>query len=344
MSNDPRRLGVLLSNLGTPDAPRTREVRTYLREFLGDPYVLSMAAPLRWMLLNLVILPRRPRKSAEAYAKIWTEEGSPLLVNSLALTRGVQAELGEEIPVELGMRYGTPSLGEALDRLAERGAERLAVLPLYPQYATSSTATSINRVTELLGERWTREDVRFLEWFHEDPGFLEASVEVARPVLERSRPDHVLFSFHGLPENQLRPLDASGSHCLRREDCCATLEQVNRRCYRAQSYATARDLVRGLALPEGSWSVAFQSRLGRTPWIRPYTDEVLVELAGKGVKRLVVLEPSFTADCLETLEEIGMRGASLWRESGGSELLLVPCVNSEPGWVDAVADRIRSSA
>ena len=333
--------GLLLVNLGTPDAPRTPEVRRYLREFLGDPYVLTMPAVARWLLLNLIILPRRPKQSAEAYASIWTEEGSPLLVNSVALAKGVQAELGDDHPVELGMRYGSPSLADALARLHARGAERLTVIPLYPQFANATTTTTIERVKELLGGRWRTDDVRFVEWFHGDPGFLEASEEVIRPVIDEASPDHVLFSYHGLPESQIRDADPSGTHCLASADCCAVLGDVNRRCYRAQCLATSRDLARRLDLEDARWSSAFQSRLGRTPWIRPYTDERLAELARDGVRNLVVVEPSFTADCLETLEELGIRGRETFLAAGGETFTLAPCVNAHPRWVRAVADLAR---
>lgn len=338
MDPRPGKIGCLLINLGTPEAPTSGKVRDYLRQFLGDPRVLDMPAFGRWLLLNLVILPFRPRKSAEAYRQIWTEAGSPLMVHAQELARQVQAALGPDVPVELGMRYGAPSLPNALWRLRTRGVERLIVLPLFPQFATSTTGTAVAEVYRVLGTWWTMPSVQVVEPFYDHPAFLRAFAEVAAPTLTEFRPDHVLFSFHGLPERHLKKGDDTRSHCLASAGCCDTLTDVNRSCYRAQCFATARALARSMDLPEGAHSVSFQSRLGRTPWIRPYTDERLAELAQAGVKRLAVMCPAFTADCLETLEEIGLRARETFRAHGGEDLRLVPSLNSHPSWVSAVGE------
>jgi ferrochelatase len=316
-------------------------VRRYLREFLSDPRVLDLPPLPRWLLLNLVILPRRPRASAAAYRAVWTPAGSPLLVHSRALTEGVARELGPAFRVELGMRYGEPSLAGALARLRSAGAERILALPLYPQYAASSSGSALACVFEIAAAEWDVAAVAALEPFHADPGFLDASAAVARETLAAFRADHVLLSFHGLPERQVRRSDPSGGHCLARPDCCDVPAPAHRRCYRAQCAATARALAARLGLAPEAWSFAFQSRLGRTPWIRPYTDERLPELAARGVKRLAVLCPSFVADCLETLEEIGLRGREQWRSLGGDDLVLVPSLNAHPAWVAAVAALVR---
>jgi ferrochelatase len=328
--------GLLLINLGTPDEPTTSAVRRYLREFLGDPRVLDINAVGRAALLNLVILPRRPAKSAHAYRSIWDpKRGSPLLYHSQDLAAGVAAKLGASWRVELAMRYGKPSIPDALAALEAAKVDRIVVLPLFPQYASSSTGTAVARVMELAQERWTVPALDFVPAFFDDPGFLGAFEHVARPVLAETRPDHVLFSFHGLPVRQITKTDSTGTHCFATPTCCDTL--ANPHCYRAQSYATARSLASRLGLAADHYTVCFQSRLGRTPWIQPYTDVLLDELPKKGIKKLAVLCPAFVADCLETTEEIGMRAVEQWKAAGGEELVLVPSLNATAPWIDAVA-------
>lgn len=328
--------GLLLLNLGTPDEPKAPAVRRYLREFLGDPRVLDINAVGRSLLLNVVILPRRPARSAEAYQQIWDPtRGSPLLYHSRDLTERVAARLGDGWRVQLAMRYGQPSIADALAALEAAEVDRIVVLPLFPQYAASSTGTAVARVMELAQERWNVPALDFVPAFFGDPRFLDAFAAVARPVIDDFRPDHMLFSFHGLPVRQVVKTDRTGTVCFQSAGCCDTL--ANPHCYRAQSYATARSLAERLELGADGYTVCFQSRLGRTPWIQPYTDVVLDELPKKGVKRLAVMCPAFVADCLETLEEIGMRAREQWRAAGGEELRLVPSLNATPAWVEAVA-------
>ncbi|MCX4243409.1 ferrochelatase [Paraliomyxa miuraensis] len=336
------RLGVLLVNLGTPDAPRPPEVRRYLREFLSDPRVLDINPVTRWLLLNLVILPLRPQRSARAYTKVWSEQGSPLLVHGRSL-RAALAERLPTLPVVLAMRYGTPSIAAALDQLRADGCDHVVVLPLFPQYASSSTGSAVEAVYREAGRRWNTPMITVVPPFFDDLRFVEAFAQVGQPVLDELRPDHVLMSFHGLPERHMHKSDESGGHCLRSDDCCRKITDANRNCYRAQCFATARALAGRLGLSEGDWSVAFQSRLGRDPWIKPYTDERLVELARGGTKRLAVFCPAFVADCLETLEEIGMRADEDFRAAGGERLMLVPSLNAHPTWVDAVAGMIEEA-
>ena len=333
--------GVLLVNLGTPRAPETGDVRRYLREFLSDPRVLDMAAPARWALVNLVIAPFRAPRSAAAYRKIWSAAGSPLLANGVALRAALAAELGAGFVVELGMRYGEPSLAGALERLCAAGVTRIVALPLFPQYASSSLGSALARLFELAAERNNVPPLEALAEFYDAPGFIAALAEIARPLLAVFQPDHVLFSYHGLPERHMRAGDPTGRHCLVSETCCDALVFANARCYRAQCHATTRALAAALDLAPGSHSLAFQSRLGRDPWIRPYTDERLPELARAGVKRLAVLCPSFAADCLETLEEIGIRALEQWRAAGGETLELVPCANAHPAFVRFLAERVQ---
>jgi ferrochelatase len=335
---------VLLVNLGTPYSPSVADVRRYLAEFLSDPRVLDMNPIGRALLLHGVILRTRPRKSAAAYAKVWTDEGSPLLCESTKLLDGVATELGADFRVALGMRYGSPSIRDALEQLLAGGAERLVVVPLFPQYASAATGSALARVFEVLAEIETkakRPEVSTTSAFYEDPGWLASWADVARAPLEGFATDHVLFSYHGLPERQIRKLDTSDAHCFAQPGCCDSIRAANRACYRAQCFATTRGLVKTIALGDASWSVSFQSRLGNTPWIRPYTDEVVSDLAREGVKRLAVLCPAFVADCLETLEEIGIRLREQWLALGGEDMLLVPCPNAHPTWVRTVAGWVR---
>ena len=338
------RAGLLLVNLGTPDSPEPRDVRRYLREFLSDPRVLDMPAWRRFLVLELLILPRRPRASGEAYEKIWTERGSPLLFHSEDLAAKVRERLAGRAVVELAMRYGRPSIPSALDRFREAGVDRIVVFPLYPQYSSAATGSSIQRVFEAAARRWNTPYLQVVPPFYEHPAYIEACARVASPVIAAGPAQAVLFSFHGLPERHCLKSDESGRHCLASADCCDRIVDANRNCYRAQCFATARALADRLGVPPQERIVCFQSRLGRTPWIRPYTDEVLASLPGKGVKRAVILSPAFVADCLETLEELGLRAVATFQDAGGEELRVVPAVNAEDGWADGVVALAREAS
>lgn len=335
-------IGLLLVNLGTPDDPSASAVRRYLREFLSDPRVLDINAVGRFLLLNLIILPFRPRKSAAAYRLIWTERGSPLLFHSQDLVPMVQERLGDRWRVELAMRYGKPSIADAMTRFREHGIDRIVVLPLYPHYASSSTGSTLDAVYRQAAEAWNVPHVSAIESFYEHSGFIGAFTERGQVVLDSLKPDHTLFSFHGLPERHVQKSDDTGAHCLAKDDCCARICEANRNCYRAQCFATARALATALSLADDDYTVCFQSRLGKVPWIQPYTDQVIPELAAKGKKKLAVFCPAFVADCLETLEEIGMRAKEQFVEHGGEELELVPSLNSSPAWADAVVALVRA--
>lgn len=332
--------GVLLVNLGTPDAPQTPEVRRYLREFLSDPRVIDINPVGRAALLNLIILPLRPRKSAAAYREVWTDEGSPLLVYGKALARGV-AERLPEAEVVLAMRYGNPSIQAGLKALSDRGCDELVVMPLFPQYASSSTGSAVEAVYREAGKLWNTPFIRVVPPFYEDPAFVDAFAAVARPILAERSYDHVLFSYHGVPERHVTKSDPTGAHCKVKKDCCATITSANRQCYSAHCYASTRAIASALDLGSDEHSVAFQSRLGRTPWIKPYTDEVVPELAKKGVKNLAVFCPSFVADCLETIEEIGMRAQEDFEKAGGEVLTLIPSLNGTEPWLDGAASLVR---
>ncbi len=326
--------GLLLINLGTPDEPTTPAVRRYLRQFLSDPRVIDINPVGRAALLHLFILPWRPKKSAAAYRLVWMEAGSPLLVHSRALTEAVRARL-PGWQVELGMRYGNPSIESAFERL-RAGCDRIVVFPLYPQYSAASTGSSVEEVYRLAAQKWVTPSLSVVEPFYDDAGFLDAFAARGRALVDETKPDHVLFSFHGLPERQIRKADETKNFCLAQSTCCDAMTAENRHCYRAQSFATARAIAERLQIPVEQYSVSFQSRLGRTPWISPYTDVVIPELARAGKKRLVVFSAAFVADCLETLEEIGIRARHDFQAAGGDELVLVPSLNAESKWVDAV--------
>jgi ferrochelatase len=336
-----QRRGLLLVNLGTPNEPTTPAVKRYLAEFLSDPRVIDIPAVLRTALLRGVILPRRSPRSAEAYRAVWRSEGSPLMVESRAFEQALAAALPDR-EVVLAMRYGEPSIGVGMRELARRGCNEIDVFPLYPQYASSSTGTALEVIYREASTAWNTPFLRVVPPFYNDAGFLDAWATVARPILDDMQPEMVLFSFHGLPERHIRK-SASGTRCLADENCCDLITSENQSCYRAQCFATARGLRERLGLSAEQSPLAFQSRLGRTPWIRPYTDQLLKEVRKRGVKRIAVMCPAFVADCLETLEEIAIRAAEDWRTEGGEELRLVPSLNAHPAWVHAAAELVRTA-
>lgn len=319
--------GFLLINVGTPESTSVSDVRRYLREFLSDKRVIDLPAALRWLLLNFIILPLRPRKSAEAYRAIWTSAGSPLLLYTRQLAERVQQHTS--VKVKFAMRYGNPSIASVLREFENEGIRSIRVLPLYPQYASASTASSIAELYECAARMNDPLEFDILPPFFEDGGFIEAQARLIAPVLPNT--DHVLFSFHGLPERQISRSAGPGCHT---EGCCENPGERLRMCYRAQSFRTARALADRLKIQ--SYSVSFQSRLGKTPWIKPYTDHVIQELGARG-GRLAVVCPSFVSDCLETLEEINIRARADFLKAGGKEFHYVPCVNAEASWVTRVA-------
>jgi ferrochelatase len=327
--------GVVLVNVGTPDAPTVPAVRRYLAEFLSDPRVVDLPAPLRWALLRFVILPFRPAKSAHAYQQIWTEDGSPLLLHARAQAEALRRELVEH-EVVVAMRYGAPSISDAVRALKDRGVSQVTVVPMYPQYALASTLSAT--------EKWKEESAGLsstvLPEFFDDPGFIDAVAERVRETVARASADYVLFSYHGLPVHQHDTVCDAG--CVRKVDPCGPLQPGSAHCYRGQCHATTRAIVARTGTER--FSTSFQSRLKGRKWISPYTDEVVVELARKGVRRLAVACPSFVADCLETLEEIGQRASASFRAAGGESLTLVPAVNDSPVFIRALAERVRRGA
>ncbi len=333
-------IGLLLSNLGSPEAPTAAAVRPYLRQFLTDRRVIDIPWVWRQLLVRGIIAPFRAPRSARAYAKVWTPQGSPLVGHSRALAAKVSERLGPGWKVALGMRYGKPSLESALGELVGAGCRQILVLPLYPQYASATTGSTVEELWRLAGRLENIPDLQILPPFPDHPGFVQAQADRLAPLLRRDPDEHILFSFHGLPERQIHKADATGK-CLT-EGCCATLSDTNRLCYKAQCHATARALAAKLELPEGAWSVSFQSRLGRIPWIGPSTEASVRDLAARGCRNLVVATPAFVADCLETLEEVGIGLRETFLAAGGGSFSLSPCPNSGDDWAIVVAQMATS--
>lgn len=323
--------GVLLVNLGSPDSPSVPDVRRYLREFLMDGRVLDAPWPIRFCIVHFSILPSRPKESAHAYQMIWTPEGSPLVVTS----KKVQAELQRRlpVPVELAMRYQNPSIADALGKLRDRGVKECLVIPLFPHFAMSSYETAVVRVQELAAGM----NLHMQPPYYDDPGYIRALVGSAEAYLKRGY-DHLLFSYHGIPERHLRKSDPTGQHCLSRPDCCECESPAIATCYRAQCFKTTAAFVKLAGVK--NYSVSFQSRLGRDPWLKPYTDYEFDRLAKAGVKKLLVICPAFVSDCLETIEEIGMRGKASFLAAGGQEFQQIPCLNEHPLWIEALEKMI----
>jgi ferrochelatase len=336
--------GVLLINLGTPDDCDPKSVRRYLKQFLNDPRVIDLPTIARWFLVNCLIIPRRYKKSAEAYQKIWLQSdssigtGSPLLVYSQAMKAGLAAELGAEYQVELGMRYGNPSIETAVEKL--KGCDDLRVLPLFPQYANASTGSAIADFLNIIRKQWNIPSIRFQKDFYNHSGFIEAYASVIQKHTQNKKIDLILFSYHGLPERHINK-SACIAECHRILDC-PEVQEKNSYCYRAQCYATSHALAKNLGIAKKDYAVSFQSRLGRTPWIKPYTDLMLPELIKQGIQNIAIACPSFVADCLETLEEINIRAREQWKNLGGRELIFIPCLNAEPQWIKALAEMARA--
>ena len=328
---------VLLVNLGSPDSPSVPDVRRYLREFLMDGRVLDVNWLARFCIVHFAILPKRPKQSAEAYHKIWSAEGSPLIVISKNVHKKLQAQL--KVPVELAMRYQNPSIPDAVRSLAQKGVDDLLLIPLFPHYAMSSFETAVERVREVASQFAPRMQIQVQPPYFEEPDYIAALVGSARPYLDGGY-DHLLFSFHGVPERQIRKSDPTGCHCLEPANCCEVDSPAHATCYRAQCFKTMSAFVKAAAVPKDKYSVSFQSRLGRTPWLKPYTDFELPVLASRGIKKILVICPAFVSDCLETIEEIGMRGKATFLGAGGKELQLIPCMNEHPLWVEALAKMV----
>ncbi len=328
--------GILLVNLGSPDSPSVSSVRKYLREFLMDPRVLDVPYPLRWAIVYGCILPFRPRASAEAYAKIWTQEGSPLVTVSARLQQRLRGRTG--MPVELGMRYGNPAIESALRRLIKAGVEEALVAPLFPHHAASSYESAVERAKQAAARTAPGLRLSILPPYYSHPEYIRALAASASPYLKHEH-DHLLFSFHGVPERHLRKANPDCRACLRGPDCGGP-DAAGRTCYRRHCLETVKRFAAAARLSPGRFSFAFQSRLGVDAWLKPASHEEIVRLAASGIRRLMVICPAFTVDCLETIEEIGMRAKAAFLQAGGEEFTLIPCLNDGPAWVDALARMI----
>lgn len=332
--------GVLLVNLGTPDSPRTPDVRRYLHEFLSDDRVIDvLPKPIRRALFNGIVVPLRAPKSAKVYQELWTERGSPLLFHGLDLQKLVQEQLGDSYVVAFGMRYQNPSIESALRQLRDVSVERIIVLPLFPQYAAASTGSVQEKVMELVKPLWVVPNIDFISTFADEPGFIETIIDLGRQELAKHSYDHVLFSYHGIPERHIHKGSDQGYCQL--GACCNTYNAKNRYCYRAQCFQTSRLVAEGLGLAPDQYTVAFQSRLGRDPWLKPYSDIILKDFPRRGFKNVLAFSPAFVADCLETTVEVGREFKEMFEEAGGEHWQLVPSLNTHPRWVQAVCEMVR---
>ncbi len=331
---------VLLVNLGSPDSTSVPDVRRYLREFLGDERVIDKPGqPFQWLLVNGIITPLRAPKSAHAYASVWTEKGSPLVVTSQAVREKLAAKLGPETPVYLAMRYGKPSIASVIDQMVADGVTEFLLFPQYPHYAMSSWETVVVKVFEESARHGSALRISCEQPFFQDSDYIEALYTTAQPYLEQAH-DYVLFSYHGLPQRHMRKADTSKAHCFVVKDCCSTCSPAHATCYRAQVMKTTEAFVQRAGMKPDRYSVSFQSRLAGEPWLTPYTDFELERLPKAGVKKLLVMSPAFVADCLETLEEISVEGRDSFLKAGGEFFQQVPCPNDHPAFIDFLYGRV----
>lgn len=333
--------GVLIVNLGTPDSPAVPDVRKYLREFLMDGRVIDIPFASRFALVNGVIAPFRAPKSAKIYQELWTETGSPLKYYGHIVERELQQELGDNYVVKLAMRYQSPTIEAALNAFRQLGLTDMVVVPFFPQYASASTGSVYQKVMEIVSRWEVIPAIRFVNRFLDHPGFIEGFAQNARRYMANFDYDHFLFSYHGLPESQIRKGDVTKTVC-HFGDCCDSLHALNQHCYRAQCFETTRLLVAALDIPEGKYTTSFQSRLGSDPWIKPYTDDVIKTMPGQGIKNVLAFSPAFVADCLETTIEVGVEYKELFEEAGGEHWQLVESLNDSPIWIETLVDLVKT--
>ncbi len=334
--------GVLLVNLGSPDSPEPKDVKKYLGEFLMDERVIDIPHLLRTLLVKGIILNTRPKKSAKAYKKIWWDEGSPLIVLSKRLLEKVQKLT--PTPIALGMRYGNPSIESGLKELYEKGVTEVLLIPLYPQFAMATTETILALAEEIRKAQFPNMKIQSVPAFYNDTDYVNSLSNSIQRDLKKGNYDYLLFSYHGVPERHIKKSDVTKSHCKIDGSCCNTPSAAHEFCYRHQCYETTKNVAKTLGLEEGKYSTSFQSRLGRDPWLQPYTDATIDGLAQKGIKNLAVVTPAFVSDCLETLEEIGMEAAHSFKENGGENFHTIPCLNDDDEWCAVVAKWINEFA
>lgn len=327
--------GVLLVNLGSPESPEPKDVKPYLDEFLMDKYVIDVPYLLRALLVRGIILRKRPESSSEAYKRIWTPEGSPLVVISKKAHKKVQDRV--DVPVALAMRYGNPSMLSGLQELADKGVTEVMLFPLYPQHAMASTTTILVLAEELRKKHFPQMTFTIVPAFYNKQDYIQNLADSIKKHLEGFEYDHLLFSYHGIPERHIRKTDVTKSHCKIDGSCCNTPSPAHEFCYRHQCYETTKQVVALLGLPKEKYSQTFQSRLAGDKWLEPYTDVEINKMPAKGIKNLAVVTPAFVADCLETLEEIAMEANHQFKEHGGENFLAIPCLNDDDNWMDTIA-------
>lgn len=332
------KVGVLLINLGTPDDCDPKSVYAYLKQFLNDPRVIDLPALVRYVLVNWVIIPFRYKQSAHAYQQIWSDKGSPLLFNSQDLVNALRGELDNAVQVELGMRYGNPSIESAIRAL--KHCQKIIAIPLFPQYSSAATGSAVEELLRVLGGQWNIPEIILKRDFFNNSDFIAAYASVIKERLHNKKTDVLIFSYHGLPERHIDKSECR-SACSRLESCPIP-DRLNTYCYRAQCYETSRLIAKELNLSSSGYVVSFQSRLGKTPWIKPYTDVILEELSQRKLESIAIVCPSFVSDCLETLEEINIRARAQWLELGGKDFIFIPCINTHPTWVKGLVKIIRS--
>jgi len=334
--------GVVLMNLGSPDSTSVKDVRRYLNEFLMDEKVIDVPYLLRFLLVKGIIVPFRAPKSAEAYRTIWTKEGSPLI----ELTRQLQRQLQQYTvePIEIAMRYGNPNPAEAFDNLMKRqpGLEEVLAIPLYPHYAMASYETAVDYAKEIYKKNNYPFKLSFIKPFFDEADYITAMAENIKPYLAEEY-DHILFSYHGIPERHLKKTDPTTSHCMQVNDCCNVASPAHSTCYRHQCFTTTTLVTEALHIPKEKFSISFQSRLGKG-WLEPFTDIRLEQMPKVGIKKLLILCPAFVSDCLETLEEIEERGKEAFMKAGGSSYTMIPCLNTHPLWVNTITNWVKETA
>lgn len=331
-----KKTGVLLINLGTPDSPSVPHVRSYLSQFLNDPRVIDIPWLSRKLLVNLIIVPFRAPKSAKVYQKLWTENGSPLLYYSERARILLQESLGENFEVHLAMRYKNPSIPDVLERMRKQNYDRIIVLTMFPQYASASTGSAVEETMRVINSWWVIPEVKIISQYFDHPDYIEAFVQRGNQY-HLDEYDHVLFSYHGLPERQVDKVH--GENGCDKYNCQHEITDNNRYCYRATCYATTRLLAERLNIPKEKYTVAFQSRLDKK-WLQPFSDEVVENLAKQGMKKILVFSPAFTADCLETIIEIGEEYQEIFHAHGGEKVQLVESLNDHPQWIQCLKNLV----
>lgn len=334
--------GVLLVNLGSPDSPEPKDVKTYLGEFLMDERVIDVPLWARTLIVKGIILNTRPKASAAAYKKIWWKEGSPLIVISERLKEKIQKQI--ELPVALAMRYGSMSIKKGLQELVDKGVEDVFLIPLYPQFAMATTETILVLAEEMRQAHFPHLKIESLPAFYYKPEYIEVLSASISKHLKGKDFEHLLFSYHGVPERHIKKSDVTKSHCKINENCCVTPSKAHQYCYRHQCLEVTRLVAKKLNLKEGTYSTSFQSRLGFDPWLQPYTDRTIERLGEKGIKNMAIVTPAFVSDCLETLEEIAMEGMEIFHEMGGQSFTTIPCLNDDDPWASLLSKWINAWA